>query len=205
MAEKIKIEIFRKMSPEELTASLADPESRAQLGSGAALTASVAAAFLERAAAVTAGSAEKTERLEYILRNSETLRNYMVHLIDEDVKCRGPLRKAEKEGDERAIEAARQTAVAINTELVAMMGKLLELLEELCAECADEAKPYAAASADLALGVVNSASRYILHMASLSSDDTYRFVRRREYELTLEQLQAIYDRIVAACGETQQA
>ena len=54
MAETIKIEIFRNKNADEFTAALADPDSRLETGSGAAATAAVAAAFLCRAAALTA-------------------------------------------------------------------------------------------------------------------------------------------------------
>ena len=42
MAESIKIEIFRKKDAEDFTLALADPESRAETGSGTAMTAAVA-------------------------------------------------------------------------------------------------------------------------------------------------------------------
>ena len=113
MAEGIKIEIFKLKNADELTRSLADPESRIETGSGAAMTAALAMALLERAAALTVKALPGNERADYIFRNAEILRTYMVHLIDEDVKSRGPLRRALQEGDARNIEAARQPAVAI--------------------------------------------------------------------------------------------
>ena len=74
------------------------------------MTAAEAAAFLQRAASLLSAKEPGDERLEYLVRNCGILREYMVRLIDEDVKCRGPLRRALKEGDERTIEAARQPA-----------------------------------------------------------------------------------------------
>ena len=82
MAEKIMIEIFKKKTMEELSQALADPDSKLETGSGAAAVASVASALLCRAAAVTAKAVSGNERLDYICRNAETLRAYMVHLID---------------------------------------------------------------------------------------------------------------------------
>ena len=125
MAESIKIEIFRKKLPDELTKALSYADSRSDIGSGAAMTAATACAWFLRAAALTAGTKGGGERLDYMLRNGEILRGYMIHLIDEDVKCRGPLRKARKEGDERTIEAAMQPAAAIANEIVNMMHQLL--------------------------------------------------------------------------------
>ena len=53
MAEKLVIEIYRNKNSEELTKLIADPGSRLETGSGAALTAAVAAAYLCRAAAMS--------------------------------------------------------------------------------------------------------------------------------------------------------
>lgn len=190
MAEKIIVDVFRKKTVEELSLALADPNSRLETGSGSAMTAAVAAALLCRAAAITARVAEGNERLDYIRRNGEILRSYMVHLIDEDVKSRGPLNRAMKEGEPRAIEAARQPATAIPAEIVNMMGKLLELVLELCPLCPKEAAHYLAESTELALAAAASARDFILDMSSHCSDETYRFVTRRENELLMEQLES---------------
>ena len=85
MGEGLKIEIFRKKDADEFTLSLADSESRMETGSGAAMAAALSAAFLHRAAAFSKTVHPDIDRVEYLLRNTEIIRNYMVHLIDEDV------------------------------------------------------------------------------------------------------------------------
>lgn len=190
MAESIKIEVFRKKLPDELTKALSEKDSRTDIGSGAALTAASACAYFIRAAALAADEYGSSERLEYMLRNGEILRGYMINLIDEDVKCRGPLRKASRDGDERTLEASRQTAAAIANEIVNMMHQLLELLDELTDCSLSSGRRFAASAADLALGAVHACQRYLLEFASLSSDDTYRFIVRRENEITLEACEA---------------
>ena len=196
MAEKIMIEVFKKKTMEELSQALADPDGKLETGSGAAAVASLAAALLCRAAAVTAKAVSGKERLDYICRNGEILRSYMVHLIDEDVKCRGPLKRAMMEGDARTIEAARQPAVSICAEILNMMGKLLELAQELCPLCPKEAKHYLAESAELAMAAARTARSYIVDMAAYSSDETYRFVTRRENELLLAQFAPLAEEII---------
>ena len=196
MAEKITIEVFKKKPMEELSQALADPDGKLETGSGAAAVASVAAALLCRAAAVTGKTVSGNERLDYIARNGEILRSYMVHLIDEDVKCRGPLKRAMMEGDDRAIEAARQPAVSICGEIVNMMGKLLELAQELVPLCPKEAKHYLAESAELSMAAARTARCYIVDMAAYCSDETYRFVTRRENELLLEQFAPMAEEII---------
>lgn len=196
MAEKITIEVFKKKPMEELSQTLADPDGKLETGSGAAAVASVAAALLCRAAAATGKTVSGNERLDYIVRNGEILRSYMVHLIDEDVKCRGPLKRAMMEGEARTIEAARQPAVSICAEILNMMGKLLELAQELCPLCPKDARHYLAESAELAMAAARTARSYIVDMADYSSDETYRFVTRRENELLLAQFAPLAEEII---------
>ena len=201
MAESIKIEIFRKKDADDFTKALADPESRAQTGSGAAMTAAVSAALLERAARIAQESNTDNERLDYLVRNGEILRNYMVNLIDEDVKARGPYRRACKEGDPRKLEAATQVAGAVCSEIVGMMGKGLELLEELAELCPEDARHLVAESADLALAAVRACMRGCVYWGDQSSEDTRRYVIRRENELQWEEIFACYQRVIKKCEE----
>ena len=196
MAEKPTIEIFRRKDAEEFTLALADPESRTAVGSGAAMTAAVAAAYLHRAAALTAKSGPEDERLAWLVRNAEILRSYMVRLIDEDVKCRGPLRRAVKEGDAQATEAARQPAVAIAQEIINMMTQCLSLLDELADRAEGEAKSYTASAAELAMAALRACVPYILDMSLPCTDETYRYVTRRENEMTLAQVVPVYESVL---------
>ena len=200
MAGTIKIEIFKKKDAEEFTQCLADPESRLDAGGGAAMCAALAASLLSRAAALTAAGREEDEQLSYILRNGETLRKYMVHLIDEDVRCRGPLRKAIQEGDPQRIDAAGQSAVSVCEEIVNMSGKCLDMLLELAECCAEPAAHYAAESAELVMAAMRASMQYILNLSSGSMDETYRFVTRRENEITLQQAQTLYESILGKLG-----
>ena len=193
MAETLKIEIYRKKDAEDFTKSLAEPSSRLDTGGAAAACAALAASLLARAAALTAEQGVSGERLDYLLRNTEILRGYMVRLIDEDVKCRGPLRRAIKENDPQRIEAGRETATAICTEIVGMMLKDLELAGELAGLAVSDAKHYIHESGLLALSAVRTAMSYILHLSASSTDETYRFVTRRENEITLQQAEELFE------------
>ena len=194
--KKPTIEIFRRKDAEEFTKALSDPESRAEFGSAAAMTAAEAAAFLQRAASMLAKREPGDERLEYLVRNCGILREYMVKLIDEDVKCRGPLRRALKEGAERTIEAARQPAVAIAQEIIAMMQQALSFADEMADKAGAEEKTWLAAACELAMGAVRCCRHYIVDMSLLSTDETYRFVIHRENEITLNQCAEVYARVL---------
>lgn len=195
MAEKIIIDIYKNKNPDELTKLLADKESRLEAGSAAAVTAACAAALFSRAAALTTEQIKNDARLDYIVRNAEIIRNYMVYLIDEDVKSRYPLRKAMKDGSEREVEAARQPAVCIAAEIINMLGQVLELMLELAEICPQEAMHYLGEASHLAIGAMKSCRVYIVNMADQCSDETYRFVTRRENEMSLEKYGAVYEKL----------
>lgn len=196
--KKLVIDIFRTKTADDFTKAIADPDGKLETGSAAADAAAIAAALVCRAAKLTAKTVENNDRVDYIARNSDIIRSYMVHLIDEDVKCRGPLRRALKEGDDRRIEAARQAAVSICLEIVNMMGQCIDLALEMTALAGGDAKAELAAGADLAYGASLAAGRYILQMSRLSPDDTYRYVMKRENELTMRAQKEAYDRVIGA-------
>lgn len=192
MADKIVIEIFKDKNADEFTKSLAAPDSRLETGSAAAMTAAVAMSLCARAAA---SADQSDEKVQYLVRNLETLRSYMVHLIDEDVKSRGPLRRAIKEGDARTIEAARQPAVCIDEEIINMMSQALELIEQLIEAVPSDAIHYIGEAAELVSAAIRCSRLYILNMANYSTDETYKFVTRRENALTLESCTAQAEKI----------
>ena len=198
MEEKLIIEIYRKKDPEELTKLLAEPESRLDLGSAAALAAADACAMGLRAAKRTATEVSGNERLDYILRNLEKLREYMVYLIDEDVKCRSLLRRAEKKGDEREIDAARQPACCICEEIINQMGNTLDMLAEL-ADLGKQGSMYISAAVHMCMAAMQSAMAFVLDMSAKSSDDNYVFVTRRENEITLENYSAAAQAVLEKC------
>lgn len=196
MEEKLVIEIYRKKDPEELTRLLSEPESKLDLGSAAALAAADACAMGLRAAKRTATEVSGNERLDYILRNLEKLREYMVYLIDEDVKCRSLLRRAEKKGDEREIDAARQPACCICEEIINQMGNTLNLLSEL-ADLGKQGSMYISAAVHMSMAAMQSAMAFVLDMSAKSSDDNYVFVTRRENEITLENYSSAAQAVLA--------
>ena len=205
MAETvIKIDVYRKKTLEDFTSILADPDSRLECGSAAAATAAFSSALLERAAKMLYAEHQQdreTEQLDWYVRNAGILRSYMVNLIDEDVKCRGPLRRALKEGDGYKIEASRQAAVSICLEIVNMMGKCLEMSEGLLPFSDSDAFSYVIQCAELAYGASRAAGNYVLTLSGLSSDDTYQYVMKRENELTMQQQKQCLDRVLSAATQ----
>lgn len=199
MAEKIVIEIYKTKTADELTKLIADPDSKLDTGSAAAMEAATAAALLCRTAGICQ-KAQNSERLDYIQRNAAKIREYMIYLIDEDVKARAPMKKHIADGsDERTIEASRQVAVSITNEIVNMMGNSLDLMRELSDMAVDGARRFIAEAAETALAAMKCAASYNRFIAGQSRDETYRFVAKRENEISIEQYTAVYNEIIASC------
>ena len=197
MAEKIVIDVFKEKKAEDFTKALSAADGKAASGSAAAYTAAMSCALLERAANAAAEAGQSGERLDYIIRNSEILRSYMVHLIDEVIKAKGPLNRARKEGGEREIEASVQTACCIEAEIINMMKPCLELLDELKDFCPQEEMHFIAESAELAMSACRVCQSIIFHYADMCSDEIYRYVTHRENEVFMTERSEIYERINA--------
>ena len=75
------------------------------------------------------------------------------------------------------------------------MVQCMDLLEELNARAQGEAKTYITAAAELAMGAVCACMHYSVDLSRECSDETYRYVLKRENELTLAEQKKIYDRI----------
>ena len=197
MAEKITIEIFKEKKADEFTAALSSTECRASSGSAAAYVAAMACALTERTAKLCVSGNEDNERLSYIIRNSEILRDYMVHLIDEDVKSKRPFSRALKEGNARNIEATIQTATCIDAEIINMMKPCLEFLKELCDICPPGDRHFVREAAELAMCACRVSKSVIHSFSSLSSDDIYQFVTDRENEIFLAERTDLYEEIIS--------
>lgn len=196
MAESINIDVFRNKTADEFTAALKDPNSKLNSGSAAAESASFAAALANRATGLILTNTDSDE-LQYIFRNTEVIRNYMVHLIDEDVKCKGPMRRALKEGGKDEIEAARHPACAICGEIINMMVQLFDFLKALKRYSDAESCVYLRQSAYFAFCSMSVARDYILYIVSDSSDETFRYVSRRENEITFEECRKVYLEVIS--------
>lgn len=195
--KKIVIEVFKTKSTAELSQIVADPESHTDVGTAAAASAANAFALALRAARLSEARLGSSERLDYVTRNLENLRQYMLQLIDEDNRCRAPLRRALRDNDTQRFQPALEASCAIANELVCMAGNLLDLLEELDPLCDAQSAVYVSAAARMALSVTESCRYYLLGQAARSEDETFRFVTRRENELTLTQQREKADRICA--------
>lgn len=201
MADKLVIDIFRMKNAEQFSKALSEKDGKPEIGSAAAYTGANACALAHRAALLAIEENGAGERLDYIERNLETVRGYMVFLIDEDVKCRGPLKKALKEGGEREIEAARQPAVCICAEIINMMDQCLALMKELTELCPPAALHYVAEAAELAMAAAKSARHFILSTVRPCSDEIYIYVTKKENDTAVAECAEHYRQIMEKAEE----
>lgn len=184
----ISIHLYKDDSLDVFTKSIFETD-KLETGSFNAMTSAMAASLLEKAAARIDESPEK----EYILRNSEILRSYFIHLVDDDIKARRGYNKELSEGDKLKTEAATHTAVAVNEEIISMCTQMLELGLKLKPLCKTEDIHYLKEMAHLAVGAVKSSIEWILNITSHCTDETYKFVVKRENELNLDNINLLYE------------
>ena len=177
----IEIKVYKKFSIEDFFSEFTAEKSRLETGSLNAVTAACACSLFERAAI----SLGESEREQWLKRNSGILKNYMVHMVDDDVKARNGLNKERKEGTPETIEAAIHPACSINEEIINMLHQMLELNLECCSLVGAEYLHYLKESAELALGCIRSCICWLLNLTSECADETYKFVVKRENEITL--------------------
>lgn len=197
MAEnRISVDVFKNKTIENLSKGFADVNSKLDTGSGAAVVGSVASGLLSRAAGLCKDEVSETEKIDYICRNAENLRNYMVFLVDEDTKCREPLARALKEGGQFEIDACMQSACAITSEIVNMMQQLLILCRDLIVICPNDVKHYVKESAEFAFSAAKAGMIWILNRINIASDETFLFVTKRENEIYLKECTDIFEEIM---------
>lgn len=185
----IQIKIYSQESIENFAEGFASNE-KLETGSINAAACALAASLLERASLF----APESEKKDYILRNAGILRNYFVHLIDDDLKARRDYMKLLPEGDDLKIEAAIHPACTINEEIISMCDQMLHLGIELKELIPVDKQHYLKEMAELAYGTVKSCISWLISFTQQSSDETYKFVVKRENELNLEAIKAEYDR-----------
>ena len=199
MAEKIilKAERYKNYNMDELTSKLSETSSKAEAGTVAAASAALACALALKAANALQASEPENERLIYIVRNTDKLRTYMSALMDQDIRCRAPMNKAIKENrPQEELDACLHPASEITEEIIGMMVVLMDFLKEMSEKVSSSVAVALKASAEAAMSAARICGVWFDYLAGLSTDETFSFVIRREYELTYKQLEEKYDAIL---------
>lgn len=186
------IKIFKKFSLEDFFSEFNTANSKLDTGSLNAINAASSVALFERAVL----SLKDGEREEWLKRNALILKNYMIHLIDDDVKARAGLLKEIKTGNSLTIEAAIHPACTINEEIINMLHQMLELAYECSSIIDKEMMHYLKESAQLAIGTIKSCIIWLINITSQCTDDTYKYIVKRENEITLEECESLCRKIL---------
>lgn len=184
----INIRVYANDSLDDFTKAFAE-DDKLDTGSLNAAAAAFAAALFSRCAK----AAPPCERQEYLVRNAEILRTYFLHLVDDDLKARSGYRKELKNEDADKIEAAIHPACTINEEIINMLHQMMELGLELRELIPEAYRHYLKEMADISLGIIKSCIAWLLNITSKCTDETYKFVVKRENEITLSQVIELYE------------
>ena len=132
----------------------------------------------------------------------ETLRTYMIHLVDEDIKAFAPLAKysAMDRSDpdvEAHYQASLRLACAIPTEIVYKMTECAGLLSELADKGCAGAISDVGAALCLCRAVMEGGRFTCLANAKYFEDDVYAMTVRREFEIVFSENMPKLDSAIA--------
>ena len=189
MAQKIdisdlKVEFFADKTVKNFTLSVADPASKFGLGNMAAEAAANAAALALRAVRKTASEDEAMKKAE---GDIETLRNYFVHLLDEENKARLPLEKRLDSGaPAHEIEGGYRTACIIVDEVLYSAIRLVETLNGIADKVCPCTAELCSASVYFAKVAMECTRLQLAVYSTKMNEEVYARTTRREPEIAIE-------------------
>ena len=203
MADKIvlKAERYKNYNMDELTLKLSEAASRAEAGTVAGASGALACAMALRLANGLLSGDPENERYKYLVKNIDSLRTYMSVLMDQDIRCRAPMVKAIRENRPvEELDACLHPASEITEEIVGMMNVLLDFLIEMSGKLAFSDISVIQASLESAMAAVRISGAWINYLSDLSTEETFKFVMRREYEITYGEITEKYNKITETVG-----
>ncbi len=201
MAEKINIgdlmvESYSDKSLKDYSAMIADTRSVFGLGSAAAGSAMCAASMALRALRLC--GSEDADML-HAEQDTEKLRVYFLHLIDEENKAKKPLEKqlAKEKPDEAELEAAYRTACCIIDEVFYMSVRLAETLEPVADKLSAEAAPFASAAVHFAKCAMDTVRIQKAAYSTKMNEPVFAHTTKREPEIAIENSKELFDGLVS--------
>lgn len=201
MAEKINIgdlmvESYSDKTLKDYSAMIADPKSVFGLGSAAAGSSMCAASMALRALRLTVSEDADVLHAE---QDTEKLRVYFLHLIDEENKAKKPLEKllAQENPDEAELEAAYRTACCIIDEVFYMSIRLVEVLAPVAAKLSAEAAPFASAAVHFAKCAMDAVRIQKAAYSTKMNEPVFAHTIKREPEIAIENNKELFDGLVS--------
>ena len=199
MAEKInisnlKFDTYMNRSVMDFSVALGDKVSTLRAGGASSAIGAIAAASAQKAVRMSAGD---DPAMNKVSNDLETLRKYLIFLIDEEIKAKDPLlKRLGTDIPAEELEAAWRTACTIIDEQLYTIAKIVEVVEPV----ADKICPCAVAEACAAMFYAKAAMNSIrVQMAEYSThmiEEVYAHTTRREPEIAVEQYTPVIDKIV---------
>lgn len=191
----LKMDFFADKTVKAYNAALADAGSILGLGSVAAESSATAAALILKAIGKSASDAPEVKLAQERIGK---LREYFIHLIDEENKAKAPLEKRlAAKADEAEIEGGYRTACAIIGDLMySTIGIINELntISDMICPCAAYLCSAAVFHARTAMESVRLLqAEYSVHM----NEPVYARTTRREPEMAIEEASELFNGLIA--------
>jgi formiminotetrahydrofolate cyclodeaminase len=202
-------EKFADKNLHEYTRELASAEGKPGGGSAIALAGALASSLGLMVAGLTDGKpkyAQYEEDIKKCLKDLETLRVYLVHLVDEDIKAFEPLAKyAPMDKSDPEIkshyQASLRLACAIPTEVMYKMTELVGYLSKLAEEGSAGAVSDVGVALCLCRAVMEGARFTCLANAKYFDDEVYAMTVTREFEIVFKDNMPAIDAAIAKVEE----
>lgn len=203
------VEKFADKNLHEFTREIADREGKPGGGSAIAMAGALAASLGLMVAGLTDGKekyAQYDEDIKKCLKDLETLRVYLLHLVDEDVKAFAPLAKyapLDKSDPEikSHYQASLRLACAIPTEILYKTCEIAGYLAELASEGCTGAVSDVGVGLCLCRAVMEGARFTCLANAKYFDDEVYAMTVAREFELVFKDHMPVVDGALAKVEE----
>ena len=203
------MEKFADKTSRDFTAEIASPAGQPGGGSALGLVGACAAALGQMEGNLTLGKEKYKEHEPAVHRciaALETLRTYMLHLIDEDIKAFGPLSKyAPMDKSDPQIRAHYQAslrlACAIPNEIMYKAAEMAKYVGELAEIGCVGAVSDAGVALCLCRAVMEGARLTCLANIKYFDDEMYAMTMCREMEIVFEETMPQIERAVALVEE----
>ena len=195
-SKSLKLQKLSETPLAAFTEKVAAADGKPEAGTVAALAAALAPALGSLAAALSSVDPEGEHKA--LVQEFDEMRKYMLRLVDDMPRSRAPLMKRlEENATGLEIESAARVACTIPNEIVYLMCRCMELLDQLVPLVRAEDKATIQAAAYLCLAVINMMRGQIAQYASYMEDASFRYVVKREAELNVQEHEAVIERLMA--------
>lgn len=192
----VKLEKYSGKTLPEYAELVASAEGKPFVGSVCALVSALAAAL--GSLAVSLAGSEAEERVKTAAEELRQMRGYMLGTVDDDVKARAPLNRWKQKPEEKThLESAARVAGGIPSEMVFVMCRNIELLDQIADVCDAESAVCIITAVHLSLAVIYSMQAEVRALTKYMSDEIFVRTVIREAEMHLEQHQPMAEALLA--------